>query len=247
MKETEENGQTWYPVSEAVRKTGVPSHVLRYWEDELGLTIRRTAQGHRIYSEEDLMTFRKVRDLKDKGIQLKAIRLLFEKSGEDVRLSELLGQGLYERQEETAAKQEQTAMKQEQTAVKQEQTAAKQEETAAKQETAAVNQGPHEWQESIETARDVEYEILPKSETGTYQLFETMLCGLIREAVAGQNEKLEAELADLIRSEIEELYIQLRQDMGEREAAAAQTSGMSGTEHGRISLLQKIKKRFTLK
>ncbi|MCD7763040.1 MAG: helix-turn-helix domain-containing protein [Lachnospiraceae bacterium] len=240
MKETEENGQTWYPVSEAVRKTGVPSHVLRYWEDELGLTIRRTAQGHRIYSEEDLMTFRKVRDLKDKGIQLKAIRLLFEKSGEDVRLSELLGQSLYERQEQTAVKQEQTA-------VKQEQTAAKQEQTAAKQETAAVNQGPHEWQESIETAGDVEYEILPKSETGTYQLFETMLCGLIREAVAGQNEKLEAELADLIRSEIEELYIQLRQDMGEREAAAAQTSGMSGTEHGRISLLQKIKKRFTLK
>lgn len=65
-----------YSVSEAVRLIGVESHVLRYWEEELQLEIRRNAQGHRIYGKEDIETLRRVRDLREKGLQLKAIRLL---------------------------------------------------------------------------------------------------------------------------------------------------------------------------
>ncbi|MCC8067391.1 MAG: helix-turn-helix domain-containing protein, partial [Clostridiales bacterium] len=80
MKENENTEPVYYPVSEAVQKSGVPSHVLRYWEDELRLTIRRSPQGHRIYSEADIVMFQKVKELKDKGIQLKAIRLLLEHS-----------------------------------------------------------------------------------------------------------------------------------------------------------------------
>ena len=67
-----------YSVSEAVRRTGVPSHVLRYWEEELQITIHRSAQGYRIYTESDLELFRRVKLLKEKGIQLKAIRVLLE-------------------------------------------------------------------------------------------------------------------------------------------------------------------------
>ncbi len=67
-----------YSVSEAVRLIGVESHVLRYWEEELQVKVRRNAQGHRVYSEENIETFRCVRDLKEKGLQLKAIRLLME-------------------------------------------------------------------------------------------------------------------------------------------------------------------------
>lgn len=67
-----------YSVSEAVRRTGVPSHVLRYWEEELQITIHRSAQGYRIYTESDLELFRRVKLLKEKGIQLKAIRILLE-------------------------------------------------------------------------------------------------------------------------------------------------------------------------
>lgn len=67
-----------YSVSEAVKLCGVPSHVLRYWEEELQLQIRRTSQGHRTYSREDISLFQKVKDLKEKGIQLKAIRVLLE-------------------------------------------------------------------------------------------------------------------------------------------------------------------------
>ena len=71
-----------YSVSEAVRLVGVESHVLRYWEEELGISIRRSSQGHRLYSERDIELFGKVREWRQKGLQLKAIRLLLNK--EDV-------------------------------------------------------------------------------------------------------------------------------------------------------------------
>ncbi len=67
-----------YSVSEAVRLVGVESHVLRYWEDELGLGIRRNAQGHRIYSEENISALCRAKELKERGLQLKAIRLLLD-------------------------------------------------------------------------------------------------------------------------------------------------------------------------
>ena len=71
-----------YSVSEAVRLVGVESHVLRYWEEELKIPIRRSSQGHRLYSERDIELFGKVREWSQKGLQLKAIRLLLNK--EDV-------------------------------------------------------------------------------------------------------------------------------------------------------------------
>ena len=71
-----------YSVSEAVRLVGVESHVLRYWEEELKIPIRRSSQGHRLYSERDIELFGKVREGRQKGLQLKAIRLLLNK--EDV-------------------------------------------------------------------------------------------------------------------------------------------------------------------
>ena len=39
-----------FGISDAARQVGVEAHVLRYWEDELGLAIPRNGQGHR-YSE----------------------------------------------------------------------------------------------------------------------------------------------------------------------------------------------------
>ena len=72
-----------YSVSEAVRLIGVESHVLRYWEEELQVAIRRTSQGHRVYSQENIDTFCQVKKLKEKGIQLKAIRVLLFETEQD--------------------------------------------------------------------------------------------------------------------------------------------------------------------
>ncbi|MCC8105951.1 MAG: helix-turn-helix domain-containing protein [Clostridiales bacterium] len=245
MRDSEENGQALYSVSEAVQKSGVPSHVLRYWEDELGLTIRRTSQGHRVYSEEDLATFRKVKDLKEKGIQLKAIRLLFEDTQEGRQLSQLLGREVYDQQDESLMEQL-SYERQDESLVEQlsyrwggnPAGACPAEDPDTQAEfSGAQESGIHTG--GAQPDEDVEYEIIPKTETGTYRLFETMLRNLISETIAGQNEKLEAELADLIRDEIEELYIQLRQDAGEREAAAAQADLRMTPKRG--NLLQRLK------
>ena len=63
-----------YLIKEAAALVGVEAHVLRYWEEELKMDIRRNGMGHRYYTKKDIELLSKVRDLKDKGLQLKAIR-----------------------------------------------------------------------------------------------------------------------------------------------------------------------------
>ncbi len=63
-----------YPISEAAKLTQVDAHVLRYWEEELGLTISRNEMGHRYYTEKDIQTFLEIKELKREGMQLRSIR-----------------------------------------------------------------------------------------------------------------------------------------------------------------------------
>lgn len=63
-----------YLISDASNKVDVESHVLRYWEEELELDIPRNEMGHRLYSELHIQLFQKVKELKEKGYQLKAIK-----------------------------------------------------------------------------------------------------------------------------------------------------------------------------
>lgn len=67
---------TIYYISEASKKVAVEPHVLRYWEDELGLAIGRNEMGHRCYTGKDIETLCRIRQLKEQGLQLKAIRLV---------------------------------------------------------------------------------------------------------------------------------------------------------------------------
>lgn len=68
-----------YLISEASKKVDVESHVLRYWEDELELKIPRNEMGHRYYTEAHIRLFRQIKDLKEKGYQLKAIKTALDK------------------------------------------------------------------------------------------------------------------------------------------------------------------------
>lgn len=68
-----------YQISEAEQLTGEKAHVLRYWEEELGITIGRNAMGHRFYTAEDIQIFLSIKELKKKGLHLKAIRELLPK------------------------------------------------------------------------------------------------------------------------------------------------------------------------
>ena len=61
--------------------------MLRYWEEELEINIKRNDMGHRCYSEKDVKILQRVKTLKDKGIQLKAIKDMVH------RMYELLDEG----------------------------------------------------------------------------------------------------------------------------------------------------------
>lgn len=63
-------------ISEAAKKVHVESHVLRYWEEELGLSIGRTEMGHRYYTEDDIQLFCCIKRLKDEGMLLRDLKLL---------------------------------------------------------------------------------------------------------------------------------------------------------------------------
>lgn len=67
-----------YIISEAAEKTGIESHVLRYWEDELGLNIPRNEMGHRYYTDKQLQLFKQIKELKDSGLQLKAVKTVLD-------------------------------------------------------------------------------------------------------------------------------------------------------------------------
>ena len=65
-----------YMISDAADMVHVETHVLRYWEEELGLSIPRNEMGHRYYTRENIKEFQKIKELKEQGYQLKAIRMI---------------------------------------------------------------------------------------------------------------------------------------------------------------------------
>ncbi len=87
--------KTRYSISEAGKLVGVESHVLRYWEEELQLEIPRNGKSHRYYTELHIRLFQKIKELKEKGYQLKAIEQVLKKmieGDEDVNPDEMLEQ-----------------------------------------------------------------------------------------------------------------------------------------------------------
>lgn len=72
-------GEIRFMISEAAKQVHVESHVLRYWEEELNLTIGRTEMGHRYYTEDDIQLFRCIRKLKNEGMLLKDLKPLIPK------------------------------------------------------------------------------------------------------------------------------------------------------------------------
>lgn len=67
-----------YKISEMTKKVRVEAHVLRYWEEELQLPIKRNNLGHRYYTEEDVERFLQIKQWKESGIQLKGIKSMLD-------------------------------------------------------------------------------------------------------------------------------------------------------------------------
>lgn len=81
--------ETRYLISDASKKVDVEAHVLRYWEEELEVTIPRNELGHRYYTDLHIRLFRQVKELKERGYQLKAIKSVLPKLYEIDNLDEI--------------------------------------------------------------------------------------------------------------------------------------------------------------
>lgn len=71
-------------ISDAAKEVKVESHVLRYWEEELHLPIKRNELGHRYYTSEDVERFKQIKNMKERGLQLKAIKMILKDGKLDV-------------------------------------------------------------------------------------------------------------------------------------------------------------------
>lgn len=71
-------------ISDAAKEVNVENHVLRYWEEELHLPIKRNELGHRYYTQEDVERFKQIKDMKERGLQLKAIKMILKNGKLDV-------------------------------------------------------------------------------------------------------------------------------------------------------------------
>lgn len=73
--------QIKYTISDAAKLIEVESHVLRYWEEELHLSIPRNAMGHRVYGPKEIQLLRQIIRWKKEGLSLKEIEQCCHPSG----------------------------------------------------------------------------------------------------------------------------------------------------------------------
>ena len=101
--------ETHYLISDAAKKVDAPSHVLRYWEEELEMDIPRNEMGHRYYTDLHIRLFRQVKELKEKGYQLRAIKAALARSlesdGEVVVPTEVLEEDVVAALKESAERE----------------------------------------------------------------------------------------------------------------------------------------------
>jgi DNA-binding transcriptional MerR regulator len=72
----------FYRIKEAAEKIGVVPHVLRFWESQFpSLKPNKTSRGQRLYSDEDLENFQKIKHLLyDEGYSIPGARKFLKES-----------------------------------------------------------------------------------------------------------------------------------------------------------------------
>lgn len=206
-----------YTVSEAVRLIGVESHVLRYWEEELDISIERTSQGHRVYSQKNVETFCRVKELREEGLQLKAIRRVLDQAE-----GKSLGQPDFQEFCSDFPKSLSAGDVDALTAWNLGDTGDEADVCMAQEETNGCME-PEKLDSCVEP-EEPDYEIILTEEpTDGLEQFVAVLKKIMEEVVREQNEKLEQALEECIQDKMEELYLQYFQMM--QEAAASREAG----------------------
>lgn len=202
--------QTYFLISDAAKQVRVESHVLRYWEEELGLPIKRNELGHRFYTEEDIARFVSIKNLKEKGLQLKAIKMVLQDESS-------FDKGITGGEDKNGAKNHKDESSNEKRHIK--------EETHLEEKNAEERGTEEKGKKiiSVITKAGIENE----SKTDKVLRMQMLLRQMIAEAVRNNNEELCENLRDSI---VKELDYQFR-TFEEREDERASVRDKKEEEH----------------
>ena len=197
--------KTIYYISEAAKKVQVESHVLRYWEEELELPIKRNEMGHRCYTEQNIRQLQEIKQLKEQGLQLKAIRtILLRMPGTANKKTE----DIFMQQVSQIAETEEKVLKEEAHSAKSQDASEKREEQPEKIISEAVDiDRPQrfvvalskEKEETVETEQ--EFEDTDKSRKAAR--LQYLLQHMITEAVKTANKELCTDVKESILKELD--------------------------------------------
>ena len=203
-----------YFISEVSKMVGVEPHVLRYWEEELELTILRNGQGKRCYTQQDVEQLCRIKYWKDKGMQLRAVKEVMD--GESPEDSDWRVKGDDVRNRESSNNMD-----------------------PKHPEEDFVDSSAADFGEDTERIpKDL---MIIEDSSDSMKRFEQILDGIMEQALERNNEKLIREICDVILQELDEklearmeelLQQELLREMvqeGERESAAS-SSGRKAKE-----------------
>lgn len=192
--------ETRYIISDAARMINVEPHVLRYWEEELAIEIPRNELGHRYYTEKEIHLFENIRDLKEKGFQLKAIRLIITTLNEDAPFGKKENAEVNMTEDELAASSPATSQEQE------DREHHKPEDQISSNETTG---GSEEKEIKEKEDRPVPVESRPYkvlSAEDKMKHFKTIMDGIVTEALQRNNVQLEntmiSQVTDVVIQEL---------------------------------------------
>ena len=192
--------ETRYIISDAARMINVEPHVLRYWEEELAIEIPRNELGHRYYTEKEIHLFENIRDLKEKGFQLKAIRLIITTLNEDAPFGKKENAEVNMTEDELAASSPATSQEQE------DREHHKPEDQISSNETTG---GSEEKEIKEKEDRPVSVEARPYkvlSAEDKMKHFKTIMDGIVTEALQRNNVQLEntmiSQVTDVVIQEL---------------------------------------------
>ena len=188
-------------ISDAAKEVKVESHVLRYWEEELHLPIKRNELGHRYYTEEDVERFKQIKGMKERGLQLKAIKMILRDGKLDVLPSEAV-QSISTGREESAKEESREIFSQ---------TGEAQQETGL----------------AIDIIDTRERQITAESREDKSRRLQWLLQQLIRETLQENNDELCREIKESV---VKELDYQFRMQE-EREEARDKMLAERDEEH----------------
>lgn len=196
---------TYLLISDAAKEVKVESHVLRYWEEELRLPIKRNELGHRYYTQEDVERFRQIKAMKERGLQLKAIKMILK----DGRLDVLPQENVAENASvEECGGQEGTAR-----------NAAMEKGMAI--DVVSVREAERQFQEPMEQRAP---EVSAESREEKARRLQWLLQQLIRETLRENNEELCRNMKESIVKELDYQFRSQEEREEERDRQARQRS-----------------------